>query len=390
MNGPTLFFERPGAVAQGEVDAHRWRPGLWVGRSEDGFTLIELLVAAAVTLLLAGLMITVVTNVLSTWNRCNGALGANNQAEQALDRLAQDLQTAVLRRAGRVWFAATVQPEQTGTGDCGSSMARWSTTGGGTAKPGWSDPGTRNSSLDLVPASGRIEDVRFGMAGVWLRLVVQVSDDNSAIENTSAPRAIAYQLVRHAVGSSPGATVRYSLFRSEVRPSHTNMATSERSTFFVGCNLFAAPYNEANVPIPGSSQTSQSGDREPGGLRRPDRTQRMADNVIDFGVRCYARNAAGELIVVFPVSQTNLGFAATTASDLLPPAGASSHRFTPGEMTYGFPEIVEVALRILTEEGAQQIDALESGRLVGPAWWDLALAHSRVFVWRVLIETRPL
>jgi len=113
--------------------------------------------------------------------------------------------------------------------------------------------------------------------------------------------------------------------------------------------------------------------------------------VIDFGVRLWARDAAGTLAIVFPRSANNLGFAATVRNGLstfppvwgtnpaLPPAVASAHAYPAAEMTYGFPEAAEVFVRVLTEEGAREIEAVESGRSSGRTWWEIALAHSYVY-----------
>ena len=339
-----------------------------------GFTLVELLVATAVTVVLAGPLVAVATNVLRAWQRSGGQLEGAAQATLVLDLLERDLRAAVLRRDGRVWLAATGQPDQSGAGDIGGSLASWAAMGG--VKPGSSSPGTVNSSLQLNPASGRLEDDRFGMAGVWLRFITTVPDDNREMGSTSASRAVAYQLVRHSLASGPGSTVRYSLFRAEVRPS------GDRSTFTTGYGLFGDAYNK---PAVGGSNLA-----DPGTVRRPRRDQLLANNVIDFGVRIWTRDAGGAPAIAFPQSSTNLGFAATArdgtasldaawgANPALPPAAASAHFYPAGEMTYGFPEGVEVFVRVLTEEGARQIEAFESGRARAQTWWEIALAHSLV------------
>jgi hypothetical protein len=54
-------------------------------------------------------------------------------------------------------------------------------------------------------------------------------------------------------------------------------------------------------------------------------------------------------------------------------------------------------VRILSEEGATLIEAVEAGRLARPAtyatdaewWWGLVEAHSAVFVRRVEIKVTP-
>ena len=340
-----------------------------------GFTLVEVLVASAITLVLAGLMIAILAQMSRTWARASGGLVATQQAEQALDMLARDLQTAVLRRDGRVWLAATVQPDQSGAGDSGGTLGSWSPP---VRKPGWENPGTVESSLDLEPASGRIEDCRFGMAGVWLRLIADVPDRNDAISGLSAPRAVSYQIVRRAVSTGAGSAQRYALFRSEVRPYADESPARERSTFAVGCDLFAAAYNS-------TSGGGQQGDA--GTVRRPRRDLLLANEVVDFGVRFYRTNTAagGVRQLLFPTGNDNRGFAATTDTIVLPP----NPTVVAGAMSYGFPTEAELHIRVLTEEGARQIEALEQGRLAGPTWWEIVLAHSVVLTRRVNMEASP-
>ena len=68
------------------------------------FTLIEVLVASAVMVILVGLVAYIAGSVLNTWNRSSGKLSANAEARLALDLIAQDLETAVLRNNGQQWL----------------------------------------------------------------------------------------------------------------------------------------------------------------------------------------------------------------------------------------------------------------------------------------------
>lgn len=346
----------------------------------SAFTLVEVLIASAVTALIAGLMITVIVNVMSSWRRSSDTLQTNAQAKLALDYLAQDLGAAIMQRDGRAWLIATIQPDQSGIGDVGGTIGSWITSGGGTLKPGWSSPGAPTSSLDLDPASKRLEGYRFGMAGVWLRLITSVPDSNSSsgIQQTSAPRAVGYQIVRHPLSSSSAATAaRYALFRAEVRPFHDTAGSQAASTFVNGYDLGAPAYTTATA-----NNLADSGN-----IRRARRDILLANNVVDFGVRFYTRGPTGNLVLAFPTSNTNRGFAATTNTAFLP--GGSSFSYA-GDMTYGFPEVAEVFIRVLTEEGARQIEALEAGRLPGPDWWTIASASSQVYTRRIVIHGRPL
>ena len=61
------------------------------------------------------------------------------------------------------------------------------------------------------------------------------------------------------------------------------------------------------------------------------------------------------------------------------------------------PEEAEIMIRVLTDEGAAQIAAFETGRLTLPAgrsaaqyWWDIAVAKSQVFTRRIVLRAQPL
>ncbi len=342
-------------------------------RSCGGFTLVELLVASAITVVLAGIMVAILAQMARTWARASGGLTATQQAEQALDLLARDLRSAVLRRDGRVWLAATVQPDQSGAGDGGGTLGVWSPA---VRKPDWANPGTTDSSLDLAPASGRVEDCRFGMAGVWLRFVTDVADRNDTISGTSAPRVVSYQIVRRAVSAVAGASQRYALFRSEVRPYADDSPARERSSWSVGFDVFAPAYN-------GMIGGGNPGDA--GTTRRARRDLLLANEVIDFGVRFQRTAADGTRRTLFPTGNGNLGFAATTDTAVAPPNPA----VPVTAMSYGYPTAAELFIRVLTEDGARQIEALEAGRLTGTTWWTIAQAHSVVLTRWVELEASP-
>ncbi len=332
-----------------------------------GFTLVELLVASAVTVVLAGLVVAMLAHMTRTWARASGGLAARQQAALALDLVARDLGSVVVRADGRAWLAATVQGDQSGSGDTGGSLADWTS-------PERKPPTVPGRSLRLAPRSGRLEDCRFGMAGVWLRFVAQVPDANDGVANASAPRVVAYQIVRRPVAAGAGARCRYGLFRSEVRPYADAEPARSRSTFVVGHDVFAPAYNS-------TAGGWNLGDA--GTVRRPRRDHLLANDVIDFGVRFLRRDAAtGRESVLFPVGDGNLGFAATSVAGRL----TVNPEVDGAAMTYGFPTAAEVFVRVLTEEGARLVEAMEEGRSAPTDWWALAEANSIVMTRRVEME----
>ena len=360
--------------------------------SRKAFTLIELLVAITVTALMVGMMITILSNVLNSWNRSTATLTSGNQARALLDQISTDLQAAVLRRDGNAWLIATMQRDQTlASGDAdldGVFLARWTTDAPTTYKPLGAnsfDPAANRidaakPSLNVeVENRGKLEYIRFGQAGVWLRFFSTPSDTNDTLAQTSAPVAVSYQLTRaHIGGTGANRTtpISYILFRSAVTP---------QNTFTAGYDLLAtAAYNTANGT-----------DGNAGNVRKPNASHVIANDVIDFGVRIYHRNAAGELVQAFPASQ------ATPAAPLVEPANApysyaATSAATPSaaKTVGGMPEVIDVMVRILTPEGVRQIRAYEENpTLIGATasdekWWELAEANSKVYTRRIEIQAK--
>jgi len=350
--------------------------------SNRAFTLTELVVAAGVTVMLAAVMLGIASNVIGITSRATGSIQGNTQATMALDVLTRDLQAAILLATDDVWFAANVQPDQSGVGDTGGSLGLWDPSGGGAGKPGWADPGTDGSSLNLIPAGLNLKDYRFGMAGMWLRFITNVPDENvDGLNNFSAPRAVGYQMVRHRIDANAGSSIRYGLFRTEVRSYDESPPIF--STYHSGYNLFALDYCQ-----PGAGGVS---DGDPGRIRGPYRSHLLAINVIDFGIRVYERNSSGDLVLSFPLLNSSLGYAATRNTIASQPVEATVAALDySGTTVRGFPEVVEVSIRVISEEGAKMLEALETGGSVGFDWWEIALAHSKVFSRRVVLEAQPL
>jgi hypothetical protein len=326
-----------------------------------GFTLVEVLVAAAITLLLAGVLLTLATNVLTTCDRAAGTLDTESQAEIILEQIAADLEATVTRVDPQAWFAATVQADQSGAGDAGMTDEDWPAT----AKPGGA------VSLQLAPDSGLLEDARFGQAGVWLRFLTTQPDANDRATSRSAPRGVAYQIVRRRAGAGHA----YQLFRSQVRPGGTS------STFSVGYNLFAAAYTTP-------SGTAQN----PGNVRRPNSQFLLGNNVIDFGVKIFVRALDGSLVSVFPANNTAAQSLVATTDPAATPLG-----YAGNPVVRAFPAAAEVMIRILTPGGATLIANLEAGLTLPPAgvlfsdyWWRIAGTNSRVFVRHVEFKAQPL
>lgn len=366
--------------------------------SASAFTIIELLVAMGVTALMITLMVNISINLLKVWNTAGGQLSSGNQARAALDYLSQDIQAAVLKRDGNIWIAATVQRNQNGNGDAdmtGTFDSAWTFSGGNTKPDGAGTPAEDNS-LDLAAARttldtadrGKIENVRFGKGGVWLRFFTTRPDANNSITTISAPRAVSYQIARGRVGGDGDinkAQYFYALFRSEVTPSAT----------------FTAGYNITD----GATYDSKTGSA--GVIRSPDISELIANNVIDFGVRLFERDSSGNLFEVFP-ARRNASGAVTSVSTSVPVTYLATTSPTPyagygnsagTNLAPGMPAVAEVMVRILTPEGQRILHAFEENRVTTPPefssnpdayWWHLATRYSQVYTRRVDIRSTAL
>ena len=369
--------------APSKIRARRLRGPQHRSPDAPGFTLVELLVAAILTALLSAIGLAVLSGVVNHWSRSAGRLRAAAQAHLALDQIAQDLESAIFRADGNVWLAVTVLPD---TGLSGQWKPATVPTQG---KPG----NTHARTLSLTVPS--LEKARFGVAGVWLRFFTTKLDTGVSTSNLSAPVAVGYQIIRQHVTSSPASEQRYLLFRAEVRRSRT--AGGAPGVFEAGYDLdpLAAP------ATPYMAAGGTSGD--PGNLLRPPLGAVLADNVIDFGVRLY-RKESGGMRLIFPARPATVGAAPASGelSSAAPPSAETQHLAcstapaADDHYRHAFPDVAEVMLRVLTDEGARLVAACEAGHLQPPAgvaaadyWWSLAEARSQVFTRRITIAGRP-
>jgi prepilin-type N-terminal cleavage/methylation domain-containing protein len=323
-----------------------------------GFTLLELLVAVTITLLLAGVMLRVTTGTLQLWRRTQDDFALAAQARLALDLLERDLQARVFRKDGaNTWLAADVVSASGDLLNHGWRTAAF-------MKPGAGD------SLRLVPAAPdglapRLAEARFGLSGVWLRFITTNVEAGGGL-----PVAVSYQLARRPVSGSNvaannPAAVRYTLFRA---------AVAADGSFASGYDVTAATY--------GSGSATPSLSRAASTLTNPHSADALATNVVDFGVWLYARDSTGALRRIFPATETDLSHAARDDG-----AAPDARRY---------PDAADIMMRILTEEGARQIEAMEQGSeaLARPPayptdaawWWAVVEANSRVFVRRVELK----
>ncbi len=324
-----------------------------------GFTLLELLVAVAITLAIAGLMLAVTTNVLNLWRRSQASHLQATTARQVFDLLEQDLQSAIHRRDTNRWLAADIL-------DSAGSL----TNHGWLLGPGVMKPSGGGSLLPLpAPAAGGerlLQDSRFGLSGSWLRFVTTNVESGGSL-----PTVVAYQIARRPITGDPlvtnPAAVRYSLYRS---------AISNAETFAAGYDVTSTGYTSTTNNPASASSTAYRTARN---VMNPSHANLLGSNVVDFGCWLYVRNPDHTLLRIYPTG-----------------TGDTSHQATGNSTATDtrYPEVADVMLRILTEEGATLLEAIEAGRVPRPPsygndaewWWGVVEANSKVFIRRIEIR----
>ncbi|MBX3735375.1 MAG: prepilin-type N-terminal cleavage/methylation domain-containing protein [Candidatus Didemnitutus sp.] len=313
-------------------------------RRVQGFTLLELLVAVTLTLGMAAVMLAVTTGTLNVWRRSQDRFSTSVQAKLALDFLERDLHAGVFRSdAATTWLAVDV------TNSSGSLVSR-----------GWQvaslmKPST-GESLNLLPTSddGRnspISNARFGVSGTWLRMISTVAESGT---DGALPRAVAYQVARRpqtgAISATNPAEVRYALYRAAV----------SSSTSFANGNDVTAGYGTALSVVNASDA--------------------ILSNAVDFGVWLYVQAADGSLRRIFPADAGDISHAARDSG-----GAPDANRY---------PSVADVMIRVLSEEGARQVAAMEQATIARPSnytsdaewWWSVVEANSSVYVRRIELK----
>jgi hypothetical protein len=319
------------------------------------FTLLELLAAAAITVLLVGLVLMVATRALDLWHRGQGEFGVLAGAGGALDLLERDLHAATRGSGDTTWLRVALAKEERDL-----------------ANRGWLLDGIRRKpggvpSFQPLPVGDSIgnpmlADARFGLAGAWLKLVATTAESGS---EAALPRIVAWQIARRpltgAVSAGNPAPRRYLLFRS---------ALTAADTLALGADVTA--------PALASRSESPAGTRAASTMMNPAAADVVAANVIDFGLWLYAADRDGGLRRIFPID-------------------GGDREFSAGALDEVAPVAADVLVRVLTEEGARRVELIESGHLIRPGeyatdaawWWAIADEHSRVLVRRIQLKGGP-
>jgi prepilin-type N-terminal cleavage/methylation domain-containing protein len=187
--------------------------------------------------------------------------------------------------------------------------------------------------ISLVLGGDRLDEARFG-GGAWLRFVTTRRGRNTSLETISAPVLVDYRIQRRLGPSGAGV---YVLARTELSPEQL----MRRETLMTESDGM------------GETQTVR------------------AEGVVDFGIRCLFRDNG-----------------LSPADFVFPPIPRPER-----EGTTRIPAVVDVVVRILTDEGARLLARFEGGG--GPlppstnaaeAWWEVVQQHSHVFTQRVVLR----
>jgi hypothetical protein len=348
-------------------------------------------VAAGITTMLAGFIFVIIRNVSTTWTGATGRLGADAQARIVLDQLTVDLQGALFRDDGNVWLAVDVL-----NGATGNATSLWQTAQRNPKPAG---------GLSLQLTTPNLADARFGTAGVWLRFFTMSRGANVAATpaTLSAPVAVGYQIIRRFTATNPlNSNTAYLLHRAEVRPAATTGTSPRPGVLESGYRITAPAYTTSIAPTNNGATTGDPRSIQvPGNARNLDSV--LADNVIDFGLRAYVRDATqpGGLRLIFPA--TAAGALTNSAQPLLAqlpsdtPATAANYN-----TRFLFPDVIDVMLRVLTDDGAAQIaniEKVQTPALIVPQkynanaqawWWGVAVENSRVYTRRIVLNAKSL
>jgi len=85
-----------------------------IRRQSKGFTLVEILTATAIMSLIISLVMVILTQVMSAWNRSTDNLTFSTNARSIFDTMAQDMQGMILRSDGNQWLSLTTDNPPTG------------------------------------------------------------------------------------------------------------------------------------------------------------------------------------------------------------------------------------------------------------------------------------
>ena len=360
-----------------------------------GFTVLELIVAVSVTAVLSGMLLLISRQVLETQTVSSAELERNQIAHFVLDQIQEDLQCALYRNDGNVWMAMSLLNESGNSGSWiepkKSSLAKPPLNSLRIIESDWPSDALQDAEIDSL-GQGPFAKSRFGLAGTWLRFFTQSPELDPQAKGDGAARAVSYQIIRYGITGSSNSRKRYHLFRSDVsakntfeagynlHPENDSWYGSDASNISVDPNFLGTPRVPSTLINP---VIEEGGDYLPTSFS-------LATNIIDFGIRAYhlEKNSfgTGNLVQIFPpIDQDSPGN--LLAEEFL----ATSHipyQVITDPTFYLFPDVVDVMVRVLSEEGARILESFENGDFPNTEevdWWSIAEEHSKVYFRRIKI-----
>ena len=360
-----------------------------------GFTVLELIVAVSVTAVLSGMLLLISRQVLETQTVSSAELERNQIAHFVLDQIQEDLQCALYRNDGNVWMAMSLLNESDNSGSWiepkKSSLAKPPLNSLRIIESDWPSDALQDAEIDSL-GQGPFAKSRFGLAGTWLRFFTQSPELDPQAKGDGAARAVSYQIIRYGITGSSNSRKRYHLFRSDVsakntfeagynlHPENDSWYGSDASNISVDPNFLGTPRVPSTLINP---VIEEGGDYLPTSFS-------LATNIIDFGIRAYhlEKNSfgTGNLVQIFPpIDQDSPGN--LLAEEFL----ATSHipyQVITDPTFYLFPDVVDVMVRVLSEEGARILESFENGdfpNMEEVDWWSIAEEHSKVYFRRIKI-----
>lgn len=304
-------------------------------RSRDGFTLIELVVSLAITAVIAAFIFSFSSSLSKIWKSSQTDVDVNLDANIALDRIAMDLESAIFQERGVPMFAlsaiAATAPQ---TDEEDKSLS-----------DRWVNPKVQGAGR-LSTLHFSVADHHYGWAGLWMRFFSSQPSFN----------AVGYQIIRRPAYTNSTVS-RYLLHRTVVRQDHTMLA---------GYDITSSNY---------SGKTAS--DVDAANIASPRVSLVLLENVVDFGVRLYVYEAGFAETADTPKG-LRLIFPSSNDKDL-----DDTERWFKGESRGGatatrYPDVVEVYLRVISDEGAELLRRSEDVE-AGASYAVIVAEHAKVY-----------
>ena len=227
-----------------------------------------------------------------------------------------------------------------------------------------------DSEIDPI-GQGPFEKSRFGVAGADCGF----SPDTRTRSNCKKSRNCSsnpYQIVRYGITDSITSRQRYQLFRSDVSAKNTFEAgynlypNLENSGYGVSASQVSLDPNDPSTPrIPSTIVNPIISE----GSDYPTTSFSLGTNVIDFGIRAYRleKNSfgTGNLVQIFPVNSSDSTVNSLIDANLDPDqffaTSRKGYQYFDDSKFYQFPDVIDIMIRVLSEEGAKILESYENG-----------------------------